>query len=510
MRYRRDRYERRQPANLQVGDLVYHTREYYGKQEKVRGLRKLLGRWRGPSPIVAARGNSYDVETEPGVTRVFNIEHLSPYQGENPPVYRAIPLEVDRAAAQSEMDEPSIAVSADQNPMVSTSVDSVDDQKLDEAQEMENEPPSSISVRLPEDFGLVPDDRTPLIVEFDASEPADAVHPVSHPEVVVTLPRDRERRKSNLPQRFREVTDEPAHKRVKKGPRQEPEGKKTSSSNERAVDLNHIVQELVDEQSRMPAPAIGHWVLAVDRAIKGQPSMMIGKITDIVASPLQVKFQVYLPKSVHKKLMFLPLWSRVDGSDQTASSVQPRQLLPWIMTLEPGGEVAILLSHDTLDEHGLTQQSPPKFMVRLRSLVWDGQLSEENLTELDIQTWIDELESRVPVDFQGSGEDESTDSLSLLSLTSVAPTIGNRSASPGDDAVDVVPSSLSKKRRWENSLGDAKLQITLDSESDNYAKRRKVTPVISPPRKSQVRFLLPDTGSASVEQGGVKSPGESR
>ena len=78
--------------------------------------------------------------------------------------------------------------------------------------------------------------------------------------------------------------------------------------------------------------------------------------------------------------------------------------------------------------------------------------------------------------------------------------------------MDVVPSSLSKKRRREHSDGDASLQITLETDGDKNAKRRKVInmPITSPPRKPQVRFLLPDTGSASVEQGGNKSPGESR
>jgi transposase InsO family protein len=60
MRYRRDLSQRRRPSEFQVGDLVYHTREYYGQDPVQRGLAKLLGKFEGPSLITKRLGeNTY-------------------------------------------------------------------------------------------------------------------------------------------------------------------------------------------------------------------------------------------------------------------------------------------------------------------------------------------------------------------------------------------------------------------------------------------------------------------
>ena len=92
MRIKRDKRQNRRPATLQVGDLVYHTREYYNQDPVQRGLAKLLGKWAGPSKITKLLGeNTYEVEVAPGKTMIFNVQYLSPYQGEDPPTYRPRP-----------------------------------------------------------------------------------------------------------------------------------------------------------------------------------------------------------------------------------------------------------------------------------------------------------------------------------------------------------------------------------------------------------------------------------
>ena len=77
MRYKRDASQRRSPCDFKLGDLVYHTREYYNQDEIQRGLSKLLGKFAGPSPIVRVLGpNSFEVQVDPKTTKIFNAIHL--------------------------------------------------------------------------------------------------------------------------------------------------------------------------------------------------------------------------------------------------------------------------------------------------------------------------------------------------------------------------------------------------------------------------------------------------
>jgi hypothetical protein len=93
MRYKRDKSQRRRPAEFKVGDLVYHTREYYNQDPLQRGLAKLLGKFAGPDPIVKKVGpNTYEVQIG-NKTKIFNAEHLAPYRGEDPPIFRTKPEE---------------------------------------------------------------------------------------------------------------------------------------------------------------------------------------------------------------------------------------------------------------------------------------------------------------------------------------------------------------------------------------------------------------------------------
>lgn len=92
LRYHRDRDQNRRPTTLQVGDLVYHTRSYYGKSKLQKGLVKLLGKFAGPSLIVRSIGeNTFEVQTSETKTKIFNVRDLVRYEGAEPPVYRERP-----------------------------------------------------------------------------------------------------------------------------------------------------------------------------------------------------------------------------------------------------------------------------------------------------------------------------------------------------------------------------------------------------------------------------------
>ena len=73
MKWKRDQRENRSVTNFKVGDLVYHTRDYYGNSPEQKGLSKLLGRFRGPDPIVKVLGpNTFEVEVGPNKVLTFS------------------------------------------------------------------------------------------------------------------------------------------------------------------------------------------------------------------------------------------------------------------------------------------------------------------------------------------------------------------------------------------------------------------------------------------------------
>ena len=92
MKWKRDRRENRTATKFQVGDLVYHTRDYYGNSPEEKGLSKLLGRFRGPDPIVKVLGpNTFEVEVGPNKVLTFSARDLCAYRGKVLPEFRDRP-----------------------------------------------------------------------------------------------------------------------------------------------------------------------------------------------------------------------------------------------------------------------------------------------------------------------------------------------------------------------------------------------------------------------------------
>ena len=333
-RYNRDKSQRRSPVDFKVGDLVYHTRDYYNQDPLQRGLTKLLGKFAGPSPIVRALGpNTFEVAVNPSSTRVFNVEFLALYKGEELPCYRSKPLSSLERADNSRSSEPDLRVS--------------------QSNEQENEFKNpEINLELPR--------TTDAVVDPIADNSTD-----SEERGALKRPRE-EVAESNAM--------EPKPKRLRLSV------KKPTTSRERNPTIE--VKEVSRERSEEVKSFVGQFVLAYDNDLhKGKKtSLMLGKILSIEKEGL-TSFQVWKPKSVDKRIYYLPLWFKYvrAGSSEYETAITDRKLpsgwSPWTVDLD---HQITEVARSSVEE---TTRFPPKRFVDFYRRVWDGEIPEETSPE---------------------------------------------------------------------------------------------------------------------------------
>lgn len=295
MRFNRDKSQGRRPTKLKVGDLVYHTRDYYGKSKLQRGLVKLLGKFQGPSKIVKALGeNTFEVQTSDTKTKVFNVRDLSLYGGEDPPIYRSRPGEL------------------------------VEDPGEDQDTYPDNEPKAS---------------------EEKAEIQAASV----------------DLRQSEMPPQSGALQD----------------GENPQLETQRPFKL----------ASSEDPPSEGQWVLAYDKALnaEGKTSLMMGRVSGIDAEGL-ISIHVYRPRSIQKKLHYLPMFYRYTGKgDAYEEKITDQKLagdwLPWVVDLNH--TVQIVARSDVQNEG----KTPPDQFHQFYKQVWDAQKKETDplLPELGME-----------------------------------------------------------------------------------------------------------------------------
>jgi transposase InsO family protein len=408
MRFKRDRDQNRKPTELQVGDLVFHTRDYYGSQQSVKGLRKLLGRWRGPSKVVKKlNANTFEVEVAEGKRQTFNVEHLAVYSGEDPPIYRERPAsDLDGKSQEGEAAEsqPTASDKADSQPIAISTSGSQSDSKAENL-----------------------DLRISQLAESKASVDT---------EVVISLP------KSALKKRVRFADDQ-------------------SEDSTPPAEKKQKLQVVLDHASQLEhsvGPQVGGWVLVTDTRERDR-SIMLGRITKVDST--EVDFQVYEPTSVQKRCYYLPLWSYPDGSGRKASDEQEEGKVPWIMTIGPGLSLQVVMSRPADNMIEVQPEDPPKEMVDLRTQVWDRKLRERDLPVLDLQTWMGRTEEILAE--ASVVENESTDSL-LDTFARRPLSVANRSENP--------PGVLGLRRSSRKRSVRTYLTIEVDRDRPEAKKRK--------------------------------------
>ena len=238
MRYKRDKSQNRRPTTFQKGDLVYHTRDYYGHSKLQRGLVKLLGKFKGPSPIVRVLGdNTFEVQVSDSKTKVFNVRDLALYKGEEMPIYRERPSSVDGNSSDTPL-----------------------------SSELDNVPLEEKS----KDLDIL---EYPRPGEVENPEKKSAVVPKSILKVGSSRKRSRD-------QEMTEIDLQPPKKRHRSSEKK--------SAHEQQGDVNPLREN--------------QWVLAYDKTlnIEGKVSLMVGRVTDIDVEGLG-SLHVYRPRSIRKK-----------------------------------------------------------------------------------------------------------------------------------------------------------------------------------------------------------------
>ena len=322
MRYKRDRSQNRKPTTLRVGDLVYHTRDYYGKSKLQRGLVKLLGKFAGPSPIVKALGeNTFEVQVSDSKTKVFNVRDLALYGGEEMPIFRSRPdSDLDQVPSRSS------GTSPDSSDMSSA--------RLEEKSEILNLPESPRKIVVPE----------------------------------ISEAKERES-KSALRKRVR-FADDPQFI--------DPKEKHKPSEDEGMI--QPVPPEIGEETQSLSFE--GQWVLAYDlnHHRDGKVSLMVGRISGIDVEGL-CSIHVYRPRSIQKKVRYLPMYYKYAGSGDSDYETRitdqplPNDWLPWVVDLDHAVKI-VAKSH--VREEG---RSPPDRFQKFYSLVWDGKKKETDSPE---------------------------------------------------------------------------------------------------------------------------------
>jgi transposase InsO family protein len=340
MRYRRDLSQRRRPSEFQVGDLVYHTREYYGQDPVQRGLAKLLGKFEGPSLITKRLGeNTYEVQVSPTNTKVFNVEHLALYKGEDPPIYRPRPQETTPVSGwQGDRETEPIAP--------------------DEGKSMESNDPKTPSI-------------SPGAMEaYWKSAAPNAIPPAS----VIAEPH----RFSPFPERKRKKRD------VLKVGRDQQAAKRVKFR-----ELNSLTPKAAVIH---PKGFKNQWVLAFEKKLHSTKriSLFLGKVVVQEANSTYVAVHVWKPRVVQKVNRFLPYWYRLmdPGSEEYETKISDRSQeltdegwKPWIICLRP--DEYVVTGRSARHEESTTEL--PERFVKLYRQVWDKEVPEvTRLGELPI------------------------------------------------------------------------------------------------------------------------------
>jgi hypothetical protein len=340
LRYHRDRDQNRRPTTLQVGDLVYHTRSYYGKNKLQRGLVKLLGKFAGPSLIVKSIGeNTFEVQTSETKTKIFNVRDLVRYEGTELPKYRDRP---DRTA----LSDPTAETRPDRTALSDPTAETRPDKTALSDPTAETRP-----------------DRTAL---SDPTQDSDTkLRAESKSQDVPELPRSRE----DLP-----ISENPVGTK-----------RKVHWEDQKQIPKKARVESPPVAQMEPDDPdfqAEGQWVLAYDKALhsQGKISLMIGRVTGIDAEGLST-IQCYRPRSIKKEVKYLPIYYRYTGveDDSFDERITDRPLgsewLPWIVDLDH--QVQIVARSNVRE----LERSPPSRFVEFYRLVWDGEKRETDHLE---------------------------------------------------------------------------------------------------------------------------------
>ena len=327
MKYKRDKSQRRKPAEYKVGDLVYHTREYYNQDPLQKGLTKLLGKFAGPDPIVKKVGpNTYEVQIG-NMTKIFNAEHLAPYRGEDPPIFRTKPEE-----------------------------NHSEDEKLDDESEQEAENLSESSDRPRRNRKR---SRSPTSAEGSR------------------------RSKRSRSSRASKELPSPAASTSDESKSQMRARKKQKVSHERAEPLDEADMDRKYEDENVKG-VIGQYVLAYDKQMYAQKktSLFLGRITEIDEEGIET-VHVYKGKTKDKKHYVLPYWYKMTTSSNYDTKITDRNLgaewQPWLINLS---EDYKLVDRSTQQESG---KFPPTRMIKVYRKVWEGKTPESNLTRSDGQ-----------------------------------------------------------------------------------------------------------------------------
>lgn len=336
MRYKRDRSQRRRPADFAVGDLVYHTRDYYNQDPLQRGLAKLLGKFAGPNPIVRKIGpNTYEVKIGE-TTKVFNAEHLAPYRGEDPPIYRTKPEE-----------------------------NHSEDERLDDGPVEEPENPGGSTVDRPRRSRKRARSPTHPEGSKGSKKPRGPSASEGPPTSIASSSSKTRSRSSHVDShRGKQRRDEP-----------------TEADTVRE-DVNGV---------------IGQFVLAYDKAMQAQKktSLFLGKITEIGEDGTET-VHVFKGRTIRKRLQLLPYWYREisnknrDYDTKITDKSLTSEWRPWLINLSEDYEV---VDRSTERESG---EAPPERMVQKYRQVWEGVIFEKDLalSRVDVQNDLDVQEAR--------------------------------------------------------------------------------------------------------------------
>jgi len=337
MRYRRDKSQRRRPTDIRPGDLVYHSREYYNQDAAERGLRKLLGKFAGPSLVTRKLGtNTFEVQVDGKTRKIFNVEHLAPYKGESLPLYRPKP--------DSSLSGLRIGEDVGDDIKSSQEPESFEEGGRPEIPEADPNSPKSGDLR-------IQGDDLPVESKIDPERPVISESPSTH--------RYRAKRRAG-----------------------EMENNDIQESPEKRIRLDTLNQD--SEEKLEINSSIGQWVLVLEKRLlgKGKKSLFLGKVVEQVQKEgvLVDTVHVWKPKGVQKERNFLPHWYRMhdDGINYdlaTTDARLPSSWQPWLVDLD---DKFIVVRKSTLKE---LVRSPPERLVYLYDQVWDNRLGEESLIQ---------------------------------------------------------------------------------------------------------------------------------
>jgi hypothetical protein len=157
----------------------------------------------------------------------------------------------------------------------------------------------------------------------------------------------------------------------------QPPSKRHRSSEEPTSDHQGDVNPLREDQ----------WVLAYDKNLnrEGKVSLMVGRVTDVDVAGLG-SLHVYRPRSIRKKVRYLPMFYRFVGlgDEEYETKITDQKLekdwLPWMIDL---GHTVRIVAKSLPEEEG---RAPPKRFEKFYRLVWDGKIKETDSLEESVAT----------------------------------------------------------------------------------------------------------------------------